>query len=99
LIRSVQNRHHALIVGKVIAELGGTIGSIQAPLSPNSDYRIMLPAKSLWRADLGRLAVIRSLAMNNSVSICFEETISDNDLIHLRAQLPNVRIVQNQPAH
>jgi hypothetical protein len=74
-------------------QLGGTIGSIQAPFSPDSDYCITFPAdKAFERSDLERLAVFGPLAERNRVVIYFLGTLKIDDLTYLKQLLPNVAL-------
>ena len=77
----------------VVAEVGGKVGSITAPLG-GTEYVISFVGCTLTRKDIDRLVVFNELARNgNSVSISLDgASISLEDRQYLQKKLPKVQV-------
>jgi hypothetical protein len=88
--REARNQHDKKAAAQIVSEFGGSIGSIQPPFSPDSEYYVTFPDMPYTRNELQRLAAFNALAERNPIMICFYGDLAPDDIAYLKQLLPRV---------
>ncbi len=91
-MRYALHQHARSLALRVVADLGGRVGSITAPLG-GTEYCVSFPDRALTRADIDRLVVLNALAKWSYVGLALNDvTISGEDRDYLKLKLPKVHV-------